>query len=166
MLKKIVTIVLFVLCANGAFANINSSSNNSFDDGDLDKEKALSAAYVAEMAKEADAEIIEGGVVLRPIYKSKSEVYPTIESTVHVIYHLVNRDGVFIEGSIDADEDVSFPLNKLISCWQLAVPKMSVGSLYKITCPSDAAYGDKGSKDGSIKGGMALTFRVALLAVE
>jgi FKBP-type peptidyl-prolyl cis-trans isomerase FkpA len=156
MFKGLVVSVLVLTFSNWAFA----------DDGDLEKEKALSAAYVAEMAKEPSAEIIDEGVVLRPIYKSKSDVYPTVDSTVHVIYHLVNRDGQFIEGSIDADEDVSFPLNKLIKCWKVGIPKMSVGSLYKITCPSDAAYGDKGSKDGTIKGGMALTFRVALLAVE
>lgn len=133
---------------------------------DLEKEKALSAEYLTKMAAEANAQVVDMGVVLRPIFNATSEKFPTVEDTVTVNYHLMDREGKLIEESISSDETISFPLARLIKCWQVAIPKMSVGSFYKITCPSDSAYGDRGTKDGSIKGGAAITFRVTLFGFE
>ena len=83
-----------------------------------------------------------------------------------VSYHLVDREGKVIDESVTADELAVFPLNKLIKCWQIAIPKISIGSFYKVTCPSDVAYGDKGTSDGAIKGGAALTFRLTVYGIE
>ncbi len=133
---------------------------------DLEKEKAASAEYLAKMAAEPNATVADMGVVLRPIFTATSEKFPSVEDTVTVNYHLTDREGKLIEESITSDETISFPLSRLIKCWQVAITKMSVGSFYKITCPSDSAYGDRGTKDGSIKGGAAITFRVTLFGFE
>lgn len=137
-------------------------SPSVFAQSDLEKEKKLSSEYLAKMATEPGAEVIDMGIVIRPIFISPSAKYPKLENTVTVSYHLADREGNLIEESLTGDEAISFPLGRLIKCWQYAIPKMSVGSFYKITCPSDSAYGDKGTNDGSIKGGAALTFRVTL----
>jgi FKBP-type peptidyl-prolyl cis-trans isomerase FkpA len=133
---------------------------------DLEKEKALSAEYLTKMAAETGATVIDMGVVLRPIYAAANEKFPTVQDTVTVSYHLADREGKLIEESITSDEAISFPLGRLIKCWQVAITKMSVGSFYKITCPSDSAYGDRGTSDGSIKGGAAITFRVTLFGFD
>lgn len=147
-----------------ALFTIFSLHSLASENPDLDKEKALSAEYVSQMAQEKDATLIDQSIVLRPIFKSESSVFPTLESTVHVSYFLTDRENHTIEESITSDEIVSFPLNKLIKCWQLAIPKMSVGSAYKVTCPSETAYGDKGAGD-QIKPGAALTFRITLYGI-
>jgi len=141
-------------------------SFSAYAQSDLEKEKALSATYLELMSKEPGAQVADMGVIIRPLFKSESTEYPSLTDTVTVSYHLVDREGKLIEESITSDEDVSFPLSKLIKCWQVGIPMMSVGSFYKITCPSSTAYGDSGTKNGSIKGGAALTFRVTLFKLK
>ena len=133
--------------------------------GDLATEKKLSTDYLALMAKEQNAQVIDSGVVIRPIFTSSSDVKPKLEDTVMVAYHLADREGKLIEESLTSDELAVFPLGKLIKCWQIAITQMPVGSLFKITCPSDVAYGDKGAGT-EIKPGAALTFRVTLYGIQ
>ncbi len=133
----------------------------------LDEEKTLSSAYVEQMKAEAGAQVLDKNVVFRSLYESASGEMPTVDQTVKVIYALSDREGHMIETSITEDEVISFPLNKLISCWQIAIPHMTYGSFAKVTCPSDTAYGDKGVTDDQgqviIAPGAALTFRIQLL---
>lgn len=133
---------------------------------DLSVEKQASAEYLQTMAAEANAQVIDQGIVIRPIFESGSTSFPAVTDTVKVAYHLVDREGKVIDESITADEVIAFPLNKLIKCWQIAIPKISFGSFYKVTCPSDVAYGDKGTSDGAIKGGAALTFRIQVFGIQ
>lgn len=133
---------------------------------DLAQEKKLSAEYLAKMATEANAKTIENNIVIRPIFESGSNQFAKPTDTVKVMYHLVDREGKVIDESVTADELAVFPLNKLIKCWQIAIPQISIGSLYKISCPSDVAYGDKGTSDGAIKPGAALTFRLTVFGIQ
>ncbi len=130
----------------------------------LAEEKKLSAEYLAKMAKEKGAEVTGEGIVVRPIFISDTKNYPTVKDTVTVGYYLTDREGKLIEESTTSDDTATFPLGDLIPCWKIAIPKMAVGSAYKITCPSDTAYGDKGAGE-TIKGGAALTFRITLFGI-
>ena len=151
MLKYMLTATLFL------------SSTTVF--ADLEGEKKLSAEYLEKMAMEDGAQVLDQGVIARPIFMSGSSEYAAVTDTVKVAYHLVDREGKVIDESITGDELAVFPLNKLIKCWQIAVPKISVGSFYKVSCPSDTAYGDKGAGD-DIKPGAALTFRIAVFSIQ
>ena len=115
------------------------------------------------MGAETGARTLDDGVIFRPIFVSESLKFPLPTSTVQVEYHLVDREGKVLDESITSDETVKFSLQQLIRCWQIAIPKMSKGSFAKISCPSDTAYGDAGTPDGSIVGGAALTFHVMFL---
>ena len=132
---------------------------------DLAQEKKVSAEYLEKMAAETNAHVIESGIVLRPIFKSGSAIFAVVTDTVKVAYHLVDREGKVLDESVTSDELAVFPLNKLIKCWQMAIPQISVGSFYKISCPSSVAYGDKGAGDGLIKPGAALTFRLTVYGI-
>ena len=132
---------------------------------DLEREKKLSAQYLKKMEQEAGAMKLEQGVVLRPIFVGSSDSYPLVEDKVSVLYHLMDRDGKLIQESLSSDQMLDFPLNRLIVCWKLALPKMPVGSWFKLSCPSDTAYGDRGAGD-DIKPGAAITFRIFVAGVE
>lgn len=136
------------------------------DSEELAKEKKASAAYMARMLEEPHAVTIGEGVVIRPIYVNLTDQFAHSTDTVQVAYHLVDREGKVIDESLTADALAIFPLSKLIKCWQIAIPRIAFGSLYKVSCPSDTAYGDKGAGDGLIKPGAALTFRITMFGIE
>lgn len=133
---------------------------------DLAQEKQLSSIYLEKMSAESNAKTIARGIIIRPIFESGSGQFAKATDTVKVSYHLVDREGNVVDESITSDELAVFPLNKLIQCWQIAIPQISIGSFYKITCPSDVAYGDKGAGDGLIKPGAALTFRLTVFGIQ
>ena len=132
---------------------------------ELEKEKCFSKLYVEKMALEKDAKVVDAGIVLRPTYVNAKGAMPKVSDTVTVGYYLTDREGKLIETTTTEDELATFPLAKLISCWKTSIPMMTIGSLYKVTCPSDTAYGDRGAGT-EIKGGAALTFRITLFAIE
>ena len=43
---------------------------------DVAEEKKLSAAYLQKMSEEAGAQVIDKGIVIRPIFESGSEKFP------------------------------------------------------------------------------------------
>ena len=132
----------------------------------LEEEKVLAQAYLTEMKNEPNTVEIESGILMREIHKSDSKVFPTLQSRVKVLYEGFDREGFVFDSAFQRDQAISFPLGNLISCWQLAIPKISVGSVYKITCPANTAYGDEGAGNGQIKPGAALSFRIIVLEVQ
>lgn len=133
------------------------------DRSGVEKEKCLSKLYLEKMAKEEDAVVADGGVVFRPIYVNAAGERPKVSDSVTISYVLTDREGKLIEAT--EDETATFPLDRLIDCWKIAVPLMTAGSHAKISCPSDTAYGDDGAGD-AIPGGAALTFRITLFAIS
>ena len=126
-------------------------------------ERQAAEAWVAEQAQQPGAERSDSGVVFIPIVEGTG-ASPTADSTVRVHYHGTLRDGTVFDSSVDRGEPISFPLSGVIPCWTEGVQKMKVGGKATLVCPSDTAYGDRGS--GSIPGGAALAFEVELLALE
>jgi FKBP-type peptidyl-prolyl cis-trans isomerase FkpA len=126
-------------------------------------EKQASGAFVERMAKEAGAQRSASGMIFIPI-TAGTGASPTATSTVKVHYHGTLRDGTVFDSSVQRGEPISFPLNRVISCWTEGVQKMKVGGKAKLVCPSDTAYGDEGRP--GIPGGAALTFEVELLGIE
>ena len=57
-----------------------------------------------------------------------------------------------------------FPLNGVIPCWTEAVQLMKVGGKARIVCPSELAYGERGSPP-QIRPGSTLVFQVELLDI-
>src|SRR4051812_46729537 len=93
-------------------------ASSAFAQDDLAREKQLSAQYLAEMAKEPGAQVIDSGIVLRPIFDSVSGIFAGAEDVVRVSYLLSDREGKLIEESLTGDALAEFPLNRLIACWK------------------------------------------------
>ena len=128
-----------------------------------EKEKTKAQAFLQEAAKEEGAQRQESGL----IYKSITEgtgAQPTASDIVKVNYRGTLPDGKEFDSSYKRNEPAQFPLNGVIKCWTEGVQKMKVGGKAKLVCPSDLAYGDRGTP--GIPGGSALVFEVELLEVQ
>ena len=74
-------------------------------------------------------------------------------------------DGTEFDSSYKRNEPATFPLGGVIPCWTEGVQKMKEGGKSRLVCPSNIAYGDRGSPP-NIPGGATLVFEVELLKVE
>jgi len=126
-------------------------------------EKTESAAYLAQMASEPGATKAPTGYVVRTLTDGTG-ASPGPDDTVKVHYHGTLRDGTVFDSSVDRGTPAEFPLAGVIPCWTQALQTMKVGGKYKVTCPSDIAYGDRGSPP-AIKPGATLSFEVELIEI-
>ena len=128
-----------------------------------EKEKVKSKAFLEEAAKESGAQRTESGLIYKSITEGTGE-QPTATDIVKVNYRGTLPDGKEFDSSYKRNEPAQFPLNGVIKCWTEGVQKMKVGGKAKLVCPSDLAYGDRGTP--GIPGGSALVFEVELLEVK
>lgn len=124
-------------------------------------------------AKETGAETLAGGVVYKSTQDGKGDS-PTATSSVKVSYTAKLADGTPIEDTAKRGGAHSFLLTRLVPCMTAGIQKMKAGGKAVITCPSDAAYGDKdftipgalGQPAGStVPGGATVQFEVELVAI-
>ena len=127
-----------------------------------EKQKALSAAYLAKAATEPGAIKTESGLVYREL-KVGQGPSPKATDTVKVHYRGTLVNGTEFDSSYKRNEPAQFPLNGVIKCWTEGVQRMKVGGKSVLVCPADLAYGEQGRP--SIPGGAALIFEIELLDI-
>lgn len=125
--------------------------------------KTTDGAVVAKAAAEPGAVTLASGAVIQTL-QAGTGASPKPTSTVKVHYEGKLTDGTVFDSSIQRGQPVEFPLNGVIPCWTEGVAKMKVGEKARLTCPSDAAYGDQGQ--GPIPPGATLIFEVELLGIK
>lgn len=90
-----------------------------------------------------------------------SDQKPKPEDVVRVKYK-----GTLIDGTeFDANDNATFPLNRVIRGWTEGLQLVGVGGSIKLVIPSDLAYGDVGSPP-KIPGGATLVFEVTLHEIK
>jgi FKBP-type peptidyl-prolyl cis-trans isomerase FkpA/FKBP-type peptidyl-prolyl cis-trans isomerase FklB len=127
------------------------------------REKEAGAAYLAKAAAEPGATKLPSGVIITTI-KEGTGAAPVATDTVKVHYHGTLVSGKVFDSSVERKEPATFPLNGVIPCWTEGVQKIKVGGKAKLICPSDLAYGDRGSPP-VIGPGATLIFEVELLEI-
>jgi FKBP-type peptidyl-prolyl cis-trans isomerase len=85
-------------------------------------------------------------------------------ATVHYEGKLL--DGTVFDSSIKSGQPASFPVNRVIPGWVEALQLMKVGDKWQLFIPSNLAYGENGTPDGTIAPNSVLVFEVELLDVK
>lgn len=114
----------------------------------------------------ANQDVIEtaSGLQYQILKRGDGSVHPSAKSTVKVHYHGTLLDGTVFDSSIERNEPISFPLNRVIKGWTEGLQLMVAGDTFKFFIPSDLAYGNAAT--GKIKPGSVLIFEVDLLEVQ
>ncbi len=129
-----------------------------------DQEKSKAAPYLAEMAKKKGAQKSDSGLVYIETQTGTGKS-PKETDTVKVHYHGKLIDGTVFDSSVERGTPATFPLNRVVKCWTEGVQKMKEGGKATLVCPSDIAYGDRGSPP-KIQPGATLVFDVELIEVS
>ncbi|MEP6703012.1 MAG: FKBP-type peptidyl-prolyl cis-trans isomerase [Betaproteobacteria bacterium] len=128
-----------------------------------EKEKKAGLAFLAKAAAEPGAKKTASGAIVKEI-KAGTGPMPKSTDTVKVHYHGTLTDGTVFDSSVQRGQPATFPLTGVIKCWTEGVQEIKVGGKSRLVCPSDIAYGDRGSPP-TIKAGATLVFEVELLEI-
>jgi FKBP-type peptidyl-prolyl cis-trans isomerase FkpA/FKBP-type peptidyl-prolyl cis-trans isomerase FklB len=126
-------------------------------------EKQAAEEFLKKAAAEKGAKKTDSGLIYVELKPGTGE-QPKATDKVKVHYQGTLTDGTVFDSSIQRGQPATFPLNGVIKCWTEGVQLMKVGGKSKLICPSDIAYGDRGSPP-KIKPGAALVFEVELLEI-
>lgn len=129
-----------------------------------EREKAGAQIFLDKCAAEPGAEKTASGLVFRDLTPGTGPS-PKDTDTVKVHYRGTLVDGTEFDSSYKRNEPAEFPLNQVVKCWTEGVQKMKTGGKARLVCPSDLAYGDRGSPP-TIPGGATLIFEIELLEVK
>jgi len=127
--------------------------------------KAQASAFRDAAAAEPGAVKLASGLVYKTI-KPGSGKSPKATDMVRVHYHGTLPNGKVFDSSVQRGQPAEFPLNQVIPCWTEGVQRMKLGEKAKLVCPSEIAYGDGGTPDGTIPPGATLVFEVELIEIK
>jgi FKBP-type peptidyl-prolyl cis-trans isomerase FkpA/FKBP-type peptidyl-prolyl cis-trans isomerase FklB len=126
-------------------------------------EKKAGQAFLDKAAAEKGAAKTASGLVITTITPG-SGPSPKATDTVKVHYRGTLTDGSVFDSSVERGQPATFPLSGVIRCWTEGLQLMKVGGKSRLICPSDLAYGERGSPP-RIKPGATLVFEVELLEI-
>jgi FKBP-type peptidyl-prolyl cis-trans isomerase FkpA len=98
-------------------------------------------------------------------YNRTDGASPGKDDRVVVHYHGTLDDGTVFDSTRRSGRPAPFHLEKVIDCWKVALPRLRVGERAQVVCPSEVAYGPKGSPP-RIPGGARLTFEIELVGIQ
>jgi len=129
----------------------------------VEKDKTAGTEFLTKAAAEAGVTKTPSGIVIKTITPGTG-AQPAATDQVKVHYEGTLVNGKVFDSSIKRGEPATFPLNGVIPCWTEAVQTMKVGGKARIVCPSELAYGERGSPP-QIRPGSVLVFEVQLLDI-
>jgi FKBP-type peptidyl-prolyl cis-trans isomerase FklB len=125
---------------------------------------AAGAAYLAENGAKEEVTTTKSGLQYEVLVAGNG-AKPTTTDQVTVHYHGMLTDGTVFDSSVDRGQPATFGVTQVIKGWTEALQLMSIGDKWKLTIPSNLAYGDQGA-GGMIGPGATLVFEVELLGIN
>ncbi|MGZ5189590.1 MAG: FKBP-type peptidyl-prolyl cis-trans isomerase [Flavisolibacter sp.] len=129
----------------------------------LQAEKDAGAAFMIENAKKTGVVELPIGIQYE-IVKEGSGHQPSLSNKVKAHYKGSLLTGKEFDSSYRRNQPFTAPLTSLIKGWQMVVPMMKTGSIWRLWIPSELAYGDRGA-GADIPGGATLQFEIELLEI-
>ena len=129
-----------------------------------EENKTAGNAFLEENAKKDSVITTESGLQYEIITEGTGPK-PSQSDMVVTHYHGTLTDGTVFDSSVDRGEPAQFPVNGVIQGWIEALQLMPVGSKWRLTIPSDLAYGDQGSAP-VIEPGATLIFDIDLIEIK
>ena len=120
--------------------------------------------FIAKYKQQPGVKPLAEGMYYK-VLKSGKGTTPRADSTVEVHYKGTLIDGTVFDSSYQRGQPVSFPLNRVIKGWTIAVQKMQPGDKWEVVIPSELAYGAGGAPGGKIGPNETLIFEIELLKV-
>lgn len=130
-----------------------------------DKNKKDGAEFLAANGKKEGIKTTKSGMQYQVIAEGNGPI-PKITDTVRTHYKGTLLDGTEFDSSYKRNQPASFEVGGVIEGWTEALQLMKVGSKWKLFVPAELAYGERGTRDGSIGPNAVLVFEVELLAIE
>jgi FKBP-type peptidyl-prolyl cis-trans isomerase len=128
-------------------------------------DKKAGEAFLAENKKKEGVVTLPSGLQYK-ILKAGSGKKPTAENTVECHYKGTLINGTEFDSSYRGGRPASFNVSRVITGWTEALQLMPVGSKWQLVIPSQLAYGERGTPDGSIGPNATLIFEVELLGIK
>ena len=128
------------------------------------KNSEAGQAYLDENMKKEGVITTDSGLQYEIIVAGDGQI-PTAEDTVKVDYAGTLIDGTEFDSSIKRGEPVTFPVGQVIPGWTEILQLMPVGSKYRVTIPTNLAYGEAGAPP-VIEPNSVLVFEIELLGIE
>lgn len=124
---------------------------------------ADNVAYLAENGKKDGVTTTNTGLQYEVITKGSGTESPSPTDQVKTHYHGTLTDGTVFDSSVARGEPITFPVNGVIKGWIEALQLMHVGDKWKLTVPSELAYGAQ--SQGQIPANSVLIFEVELIEI-
>ncbi len=119
--------------------------------------------YLSENAKKDGVTVLASGLQYEVITMGEG-AKPKLDDTVSCHYHGTLVDGTVFDSSVQRGQPAEFPLKGVIKGWTEVLQLMPVGSKWRVSLPSDLAYGDRGAGQ-HIQPGSTLIFEIELLDI-
>ncbi len=129
-----------------------------------EKNSAAGQAFLEENMKKEGVVTTDSGLQYEVLVAGDGEK-PTPEDTVKVDYVGTLIDGTEFDSSITRGEPVTFPVGQVIPGWTEVLQLMPIGSKYRVTLPTNLAYGEAGAPP-VIEPNSVLVFEIELLGIE
>ena len=135
----------------------------NFRQDKLQAEKDAGAAFMMDNVKKQGVFELPNGIQYE-IVKEGTGPQPTLKDKVKAHYKGSLLTGKEFDSSYRRNQPFTAPLTSLIKGWQMVVPMMKTGSIWRLWIPSELAYGDRGA-GSDIPGGATLQFEIELLEI-
>lgn len=122
-------------------------------------------AYLEKNAKKEGVKSTKSGIQYEVLKAGKGGESPKKTDRVTTHYHGTLIDGTVFDSSVTRKQPAQFRLDEVIKGWTEILQLMKVGDKWKVTIPSELAYGAN-PRPGVIKPNSVLVFEIELISID